>query len=104
MYAYSYTYLYIAWLFELEHMALRIGAPSSGTVFTETWSLTLYGGEHLYLDAEWVSPSNAETGLYFVEAEITDAFGRCHRHRSIFTVLEQESWDISLPLLFGGSQ
>jgi len=68
---------------------LRVYAPISGSVYTETWTLTLDGGEQCFLDAQWASPSSAETGLYFIEAEITDAFGEHHLHRTFFIVQAQ---------------
>jgi len=68
---------------------LRIGAPTSGTVFTETWSLTLIDGEQRFLDTVWDLPADADIGLYFIEAEITSVYGDYHLHRSFFAVQEQ---------------
>jgi hypothetical protein len=66
---------------------LAVRSPWGELVHSQSWSLTLGGGQALELDSEWQSGAGATPGVYAVLYEARDAYGEQHLGNTSFAVL-----------------
>ena len=69
---------------------VEMRSPLGTVVYSQTWTLTLGGGEEKWLDDVWQSGVDAVLGVYAVMQEAEDAYGEQQVQATSFTVAVRE--------------